>query len=239
MGKRLIQQARGKGSPRYKSPSFNYKGEAKHRKLTKEPFVNGTVIDIIKCRGHTAPLAIIGYDDGEYCLTIAPEGIKVGQTVNYGTNVEVNPGNVASLSELPEGTLVYNIESKPGDGGKFCRASGSAAKIVSKMENTITVVLPSKKRKVFDGGCRANIGVAAGGGRTDKPLMKAGNSHYKMRSKNKLYPIVSGGAQNAVDHPFGNARTSRKSKAKPTSKNAPPGRKVGMVGPKRTGRKKK
>ena len=108
-----------------------------------------------------------------------------------------------------------------------------------KADNKITVLLPSKKKKIFNGGCRASIGVVAGGGRPDKPMLKAGNMHYKMKAKNKLYPIVSGGAMNAVDHPFGNARSSRKSKAKPVSKNAPPGRKVGMVGARRTGRRKK
>jgi len=239
MGKRIIQQARGKGGPRYRSPSFNYRGKASHRTQIKAPFINGRVVDIIKCRGHSAPLALIGYDDGEFCLTIAPEGIRIGQTVGYGADVEISSGNSTQLGNLPEGTLVYNIESKPGDGGKFCRASGSAAKIVSKLDNKITVMLPSKKKKVFDGGCRASIGIAAGGGRLEKPLLKAGNKHYKMKAKNKLYPIVSGSAMNAVDHPFGNARSSRKSKSKPISKNAPPGRKVGVVGARRTGRRKK
>ena len=109
----------------------------------------------------------------------------------------------------------------------------------SKSGNNVTVLLPSKKKRVFFGDCRANIGVIAGSGRVDKPLMKAGKRHHKMKAKNKLYPIISGGAVNAVDHPFGNTRSSRKSKAKPAPQNAPPGRKVGMIRPRRTGRRKK
>jgi large subunit ribosomal protein L2 len=143
------------------------------------------------------------------------------------------------IKDLPEGTLIYNIESKPGDGGKFCRASGAAAKIMSKTDNEVTIIFPSKKKKTLVGSCRATIGVVAGGGRTEKPLVKAGTAHHKYKAKNKLYPIVSGGAMNAVDHPFGNKRSSRKSKAKPVPKNAPPGRKVGMIRPSRSGRKKK
>ena len=72
-----------------------------------------------------------------------------------------------------------------------------------------------------------------------KPLLKAGNAYYKMKAKNKLWPRSSASAMNAVDHPFGNKRTSRKSKARPISKNAPPGRKVGTVAARRTGRKKR
>jgi len=134
--------------------------------------------------------------------------------------------------------MIFNIESIPGDGGKFVRSSGTFAKVVSQMKDTVIVQLPSKKRKEFHPKCRASIGVVAGGGRPEKPLLKAGNSFFKMKAKNKLWPKVSGSAMNAVDHPFGNKRTSRKSKAKPISRNAPPGRKVGMVAARRTGRKK-
>jgi large subunit ribosomal protein L2 len=81
--------------------------------------------------------------------------------------------------------------------------------------------------------------VVAGGGRTEKPFMRAGTRFFKMKAKNKLWPKIGGSAQNAVDHPFGNKRTSRKSKARPMSRNAPPGRKVGMIAARRTGRKKK
>ena len=82
------------------------------------------------------------------------------------------------------------------------------------------------------------MGIIAGGGRLEKPLLRAGTKFYKMKAKNKLWPKVSGNAMNAVDHPHGNKRSQRKSKAKPVSRHAPPGRKVGAVAARRTGRKK-
>jgi large subunit ribosomal protein L2 len=238
MGKRLIQQARGKGGPTYRAPSFRYKGEAKHNRLAPEA-LEGEVIELVHCRGHTAPLAHIRYSNGDNCLMIAPEGLLVGQKVHSGPQSDVKSGNISQLGDIPEGTAVYNIESIPGDGGKFVRASGTFAKVVGRFKNSVTVLLPSKKRKAFNPQCRASIGVVAGGGRPEKPLLKAGVKFYKMKAKNKLWPSVRGAAQNAVDHPFGNARSSRKSKAKPVSRHAPPGRKVGMIAPRKTGRRKR
>lgn len=237
MGKRIIAQARGKGGPTYKAPSFRYKGQAKHRSLTEEAVV-GTVVDLIKCQAHSAPLAIIEYEDLEYSLMLAPEGIRIGDLVSAGSQ-DLEVGNTLALNDIPEGALIYNLEAKPGDGGKFCRAAGTFAKVLSRSDKYVTVQLPSKKKKVFHMNCRANIGTIAGSGMQDKPLLKAGNAFYKMKAKNKLYPRVSGGAVNAVDHPFGNKRSSRKSKARVAPRNAPPGRKVGMVRARRTGRLKK
>lgn len=237
MGKRIIAQARGKGGSNYRAPSFRYKGDARHRKLTDDVSY-GMVVDLIKCQGHSSPLAMVEYDDEEISLMIAPEGIKVGDMVTAGS-AEGGPGSLAKLQDLPDGALVYNIEGKPGDGGKFCRSAGTYAKVVSKTGNTVIVQLPSKRKKAFHETCRANMGVISGGGRLEKPLLKAGKNHFKHRAKNKIYPKVSGASMNAVDHPFGNKRSSRKSNARVAPRNAPPGRKVGMVRAKRTGRRKK
>lgn len=237
MGKRLIQQARGKGSPTYKSPSFNFKGEIKHYKLTKKP-ANGKVEDLIHCAGHSSPLMIVNYEASNQTVTVAPEGIRVGDQLICGSGIELKSGNTLPLKDIPEGTLIHNIESKPGDGGKFVRSSGAFARVASRLKDRVIVLLPSKKQKEFALECRASVGIIAGGGRTEKPFLKAGNRYHKMRARNKLYPMTSGCSQNAVDHPFGNARSQRKSKAKPMHKNAPPGRKVGMIKARRTGRKK-
>lgn len=197
-----------------------------------------TVKNLIRCAGHSAPLIEAEYDDRSTSLLIAPEGISVGDFVDLSSQ-DIVPGNIVSLKDIPEGTSIFCIEAKPGDGGKFVRGSGSFAKVVGKTPSSITVLLPSKKQKVFHPNCRAMIGVAAGGGRVDKPLLKAGKKHHISKSKNKYYPLVSGSAMNAVSHPFGNKRTSRKSKARPAPKNAPPGRKVGMIRPRRSGRRTK
>lgn len=237
MGKRIISQRRGRGTSTYRKPAHRFKGEAKHKKILDKE-ISGEVIDFVHCPAHSGPLAKIKYKDGEVCLTPAVENQTVGDIVTIGGS-DYGNGNVMRLRDIPEGAFISNIELSPGDGGKFVRASGNFAKIITKMDDKIIVELPSKKRKTFLPMCRATIGVIAGGGRHEKPFLKAGRKYFHMKAKNKLWPQVSGSAMNAVDHPFGNARTSRKSKAKPMSKNAPPGRKVGMVGARRTGRKKR
>ena len=238
MGKNIISQARGKGGPRYRSPSFNYIGKAGLKIQNKFEQTEGTVMDIVHCRGHSAPLALIKYNDGEENLLIASEGLSVGDKMMSAAQ-EPGLSNIMQLKDIPEGTLIFNVESQPGDEGKFARASGTFAKIIGKTPAGIFVMLPSKKKRMFDPNCRANIGIVAGGGRTDKPFLKAGFMFHHMRQKNKLWPQSSGCKMNAVDHPFGNKRSLRKSKARPVSRDAPPGRKVGMVAPRRTGRKKR
>lgn len=238
MGKRIITQRRGKGTPTYRAPSFRYKGAVKHKPYSNKN-TQGEIDDIIHCRGHSAPLVNVKYEDGEKRLLIAPEGIKSGGMIVSGINTDIEIGNTTRIGDVPEGTLIYNIEAVPGDGGKFARASGVFARVVAITPSRVIVQLPSKKQKSFNPECRASIGIVAGGGRTEKPLLRAGTSYYKMRAKNKLWPKVSGASMNAVDHPFGCTRSLRKSKSRPISKNAPPGRKVGMVGARRTGRRKK
>jgi large subunit ribosomal protein L2 len=233
MGKNLIQQRRGKGSGRFRAPDFRYKGQVKM--LTKPSY---TVKNIVRCAGHTAPLIEAVYSDKTTSLLIAPEGIALGDTRTFSPT-DLTPGTVSALRDIPEGTNIFSIELKPGDGGKFVRSSGTTAKIIAKTPTSVTILLPSKKQKDFHPDCKAMIGIVAGGGRVDKPLLKAGKKHHLMKSRNKYYPIVSGSAMNAVAHPFGNKRSSRKSKARPAPQNAPPGRKVGMIRPRRSGRKTK
>ncbi len=237
MGKSLIQQARGKGGPSYRAPSFKYKTNAKHNPITTQK--TGTITDFVKCPGHSAPMAEVTYEDGSAALMIAPEGVQLGDVIAYGE--KANPtmnGHVLSLENIPEGTSIYNIEGQPGDGGKFCRVGGAAARLISKTNTHATILLPSRKEKQFLLKCRAVIGTIAGGGRTEKPFLRAGKRHFAKRARNKRYPMITGAAQNAVDHPFGNKRTSRKAKQKPAPRFAPAGRKVGKLHPKRTGRKK-
>ena len=100
--------------------------------------------------------------------------------------------------------------------------------------------MPSRKNKSFHPECRATIGVVANAGRTEKPILKAGKMHHMMKGKNKLYPKTSAGAMNATDHPFGSGRGGPTFGGKQSSiapRNAPPGRKVGMIAARRTGRK--
>jgi len=237
MGKNLIQQARGKGGPRYRAPSFRYKGKSEYMRYEGKN-LTGKIIDFIHCPGHSAPLAQIDYGDGNTILIQAPEGVRVGDKVDIGNKVDVKNGNIMPLKNIPEGIDIYNIESFPGDGGKFVRASGGSAKIITKMENRIVVELPSAKRRLFLPECRATIGVIAGSGRKEKPFLKAGRRYYAMKARNKLWPQVSGTSMNAVDHPFGGSSSSVKGRPTQASRNDPPGRKVGKIAPKQTGKKR-
>ncbi len=235
MGKNLMQQARGKGGPRYTAPSFRYLGDAG----VKYGMTSALVLNIVKCQGHLAPLLEIKYNDGTKGLMVAPEGVYVGQTLLFGQDAPLDRGNVLKLRDVPEGTLVFNIELKPGDGGKLCRTTGTFGKVISRGEKTISILLPSKKIKDFHLDCRATLGIVAGAGRKEKPFLKAGTMFHYRYARKKKFPIMSGSAQNAVDHPFGNKRTSRKSKARAAPYNAPPGRLVGAIRPRQTGQSKK
>lgn len=238
MGKNLIIQKRGRGTSTYRAPSFRYKGKSEHRKYDNET-VSGIVSNIIHCPGHSAPLIEIKYENGETCLMVAPEGIKIGDEVCSGSQAKLNNGNSLALENIPEGTLIYNIESVPGDGGCFVRSSGTFAKIISKSQGKVTVLLPSRKIRVFDSRCRATIGVVAASGRTEKPFVKAGKKYHYMRARNKLYPRVCGVSMNAVDHPFGGSSSHHKGRPTIAPRFAPPGRNVGKIRPSRTGRRKR
>ncbi len=234
MGKRIIQQRRGRGTSTYRAPSHRYKGAVSHPDVAS----NGKVTDLIHCPGHSAPLMEVSYLTGEKKLAFAPEKIKVGDAIAVGAEADVKIGNVLALRDIPEGTLIHNVELRPGDGGKLVRASGAFARVVARTDKIVRVMLPSRKEKKFLPGCRAAIGVLAGAGRRDKPFLKAGIKFKKMRARNKLYPKVCGISMNAVDHPFGGKCSHIKGRPTLSPRSAPPGRKVGKIAPRRTGKKK-
>lgn len=233
MGKNITSQKRGKGSPTYRAPSFKYKADATQLKKEK-----GKVVDIVNSSGHSAPLMKIKYDDNKYNYIIAPHGVKVGDQLVKGEKADIKIGNTLSLKNIPEGVSVYNIEITPGGGGKLVRSSGVGARIMTKTKDKVLVKLPSGKQKQLNPKSKATIGVVAGSGRTEKPFLKAGYKFKTMKAKGKYWPIVSGASMNAVDHPLGGGRSSRKGRPTIAPKNAPPGRKVGMIRPRHTGRNK-
>ncbi|OIO66302.1 50S ribosomal protein L2 [Candidatus Woesearchaeota archaeon CG_4_10_14_0_2_um_filter_57_5] len=237
MPKNLIQQKRGKGSLSYRSPSHRFGADIKHRALSTDTHT-GTVMDIVHSPGHSSPLCKIRYADGTDVITVATDGIFVKQQVVNGADAEVKSGNTLPLSAIPDGTLICNIEGLPGDGGKFVRSSGGTAKVISHTVKGVVITMPSKKQRTFLPSCRATIGVAAGSGRREKPFLKAGRKHHAMKARNKMWPTVSGAAMNALSHPLGGSRSSRKGRPTIAPKNAPPGRKVGMIRPRHTGRNK-
>ncbi len=239
MGKQLIQQRRGKGSPRFRAPSFRYAGEAHLGRREDNKTINAQITDIIHSQGHEAPLMELKYSNGETGLLQAPEGIKVGDKIEMGDAAEVKTGNVLPLKSIPEGTSIYNIESHPGDGGRFVRSCGAFARVITKQDDGIVVELPSSKRKTFLPECRAVVGIVSGAGKNEKPFLKAGTRMFKMKSKNKFWPQVSGTSMNAVAHPFGGRSSHAKGVPTQSARNSPPGAKVGKIAPKRTGRSKR
>ena len=196
----------------------------------------GEVVDIEHDPARSAPVARVEFEDGDQRLVLAAEGVGVGDTLEVGISAAVEPGNTLPLAEIPEGVAVSNVESQPGDGGKFARASGVNADLVTHERDAAVVELPSGEVKRLSPDCRATVGVVAGGGRTEKPFVKAGNKYHKMKARGTKWPRVRGVAMNAVDHPFGGGGRQHPGRPKSVSKNAPPGRKVGDIGSRRTGR---
>ncbi|WP_049924674.1 50S ribosomal protein L2 [Halopiger djelfimassiliensis] len=236
MGRRILGQRRGRGTSTFRAPSHRYKAKLDHKKAEDDDVVRGTIVDIEHDPARSAPVAAIEFEDGEQRLVLAPEGVTVGEEIQVGVSAEIKPGNTLPLAEIPEGVPICNVEANPGDGGKFARASGVNADLITHDRNAAVVQLPSGEVKRLDPQCRATIGVVAGGGRTEKPMVKAGNKHHKMKARGTKWPRVRGVAMNAVDHPFGGGGRQHPGKPKSVSRNAPPGRKVGDISSRRTGR---
>ena len=209
-------------------------GKAQHMS-TKTASGKGKITNLLHCSGHTAPLMTVKWETGEEQLTIAPEGVCVNQMIEVGAQ-EPNPGNTMTLRNVPDGTLVYNIESVPGDGGKFARSGGVFAKVLGRQGAFISVMLPSKKEKLFNENCRATVGIVAGSGRLEKPWVKAGKKVHAMLTRGKLFPRSAGVSMTPTDHPYGGRKKAAKNKA--VSRHASPGRKVGSIAARRQGKRK-
>ena len=234
MGKRIIVQARGKRSHTYrvKRKAFRFKLQYP-KKLDGE----GTIVRLFNSAGHSAPLAKVKKKTNKGGFYIpAFKGMIEGQKINFeGTNIK--EGNIMKLKDIPVKTKIYNIESRPGDGGVFIKSAGNSATVNRIVDKDVFVLMPSKKEKKFNQNCRATIGIIAGAGRLDKPIVKAGKKYHIKKSKSKLWPRTSAVKMNVVDHPFGSGR-AKNVKSKIAKRNAPPGRKVGLLRPRRTGKRK-
>lgn len=236
MGKRLIQQRRGRTQSKFNAPSHRFKGKIKYARDNENK--EGIVQDIIHDPGRNAPLASIMLDNNKKILVLAPEGIKVGDKIKFTDDKkEIGVGNVLHVGKIPEGAPIYNIELSPGDGGKLVRAGGTNATVVSHDKEKTVIQLPSGQFKTLDAKCKATVGIIAGGGRKDKPFLKAGKKHIAFKKRGKQYPIVRGVAMNAVSHPHGGGGHQHVGKPYTVKRGASPGRKVGSIAAKRTGRK--
>ena len=227
MGKRLITQRRGRGTSLYRSPSHRHVDDVR-----LPAFNEGTAVikDLIQAPGRTCPLAVLDIN-GKTDYQLAVEGTKVGQTIVIGGS-EIKAGNITQLSKIPEGTLVNNVEARPGDGGKFAKVAGASATVVSRGDK-VMVLMPSGEIKEFNPNCRAAIGVVAGGGRGDKPLAKAGKNVLTLRSRSTAPFKTKGVAMNPVDHPHGGGSHAHVGGPNCQKRTASPGQKVGFLPPKK------
>ena len=238
MAQPLMQQRRGRGTHTFKAKLKGVKTSYHSYVLTKKDTIKGQVIDLFKDTGRAAILAKVKFENYDEQIYVAAEGLTTGQWIQSGNKASVSVGNILSLNDLPEGCPIFNIETRPGDGGKMVKTSGGYALLLTKDEKYAQVKLPSNKIKKFLLNCRATVGNVSCGERTEKPFVKAGNKFHSMVAKHKKYPINRGVAMNANAHPFGGSQ-HHAGKGKSSARSAVPGRKVGAIASKRTGRKKK
>jgi large subunit ribosomal protein L2 len=203
-----------------------------------ETATNGVIEELVHDPGRGTPLALVKFENGEECYTVVPEGVHAGQQIQIGGKATVEVGNIIPMGKIPEGTMICNIELRPGDGGKITKSSGTYATVVTHTPQGTIIKLPSGKSKYIDDYCRATIGVVSGAGRPDKPFLKAGQMFHIMKAKGHKYPRTRGRAMVPAVHPFGSSKRSARV-GTTTSHGAPPGQKVGLIAARGTGRKKK
>jgi len=238
MGKRIRVQRRGRGGPTFRAVTHKRIAAVQYPPLSKkeiEGTVQGQIEKIVHEAGRGSPLALIRLETGQDYYTVVPEGVFEGQTIQMGSKASVDVGNVLILGDVPPGTLVCNVELQPGDGGKVCRSSGAYATVVSHTPLGTMVKFPSGKTAYLNDLCRAMIGVVSGSGRVDKPFLKAGPRFHLMHSRGRKYPRTRGVAMVAAVHPYGSSKRGGR-KVTTVSRNAPPGKKIGLIAARRTGR---
>jgi len=244
MGRVIRSQRKGAGSI-FKAHVAKRKGKPAFRTLDyieKCGYIKGIVKSIVHDPGRGVPLAKVQFKGvNRYKRTIltfiAAEGMYNGQSIFCGSKAKMMIGNILPLKSIPEGTVCCNVEEKIGDKGKLARASGNHVTIINHLNDHKTRIrLPSGSKKIISSKCRGMIGLVAGGCRTDKPLLKAGRAYYKFKAKRNCWPVVRGVAMNPVDHPHGGGNHQHIGHSSTVKKDAPPGRKVGLIGARRTGR---
>ena len=160
--------------------------------------VPATVKSIEYDPNRTARIALLYYADGAKAYIIAPEGLQVGQTVISGEQVAPEVGNAMHMANIPMGTIVHNVELKPGKGGALARSAGGYAQIVARDSRYVTVKLPSGEMRLILGVCMATVGTVSNADHMNVVLGKAGRKRWL-----GVRPRTRGVAMNPVDHPMG------------------------------------
>jgi large subunit ribosomal protein L2 len=160
--------------------------------------VPATVVAIEYDPNRTCRIALLSYKDGAKSYILAPVGLKTGDTVISGTEVDIKPGNSLPLNSIPVGTIIHNIEMRPGKGGQLCRSAGGEATLVAKLGQYCQVRMPSGEVRQILSVCRASIGQVGNTDNENISLGKAGRARWR-----GVRPSVRGMAMNPVDHPLG------------------------------------
>ncbi len=186
---RITSRFRGGGHKRrYRMIDF------KLRKDGVEGVINAIEYDPYR----SARIALVFYKDGAKSYVLAPEGLKVGDIIQSGVDLDHKPGNTMPLSEIMVGTQVYNIEIKPGKGGQICRSAGTSAQIMAKEGKYCQIRLPSGEVRAFLLTCRATVGNVGNADHKNMSIGKAGRTRWMGKK-----PHVRGAAMNPCDHPHG------------------------------------
>jgi large subunit ribosomal protein L2 len=146
----------------------------------------------------TAFIALVKYEDGELAYILAPQRIKVGDTVISGDKVDVKPGNAMPMKNMPIGTIIHNVEMKPGKGGQMARAGGTYAQLVGRDAGYALLRLASGEVRMVRAECMATVGAVSNPDQKNIVIAKAGRSRWL-----GIRPSVRGVAMNPVDHPHG------------------------------------
>jgi len=245
MGRCIRGQRKGRGSI-FKSHTKHRKGATGLRALDfaeRNGFIRGVVKELIHDPGRGAPIAKIQFNDPyrykkRNVQWTATEGTYTGQFIYCGKKATLVPGNCIPLETMPPGTVINNVEKHPGDKGSFAKTSGGFAQIIGHIEGAgkTRVRLPSGQKKSISSLARACIGIVAGGGRVDKPLLKAGRAFHKFKAKRNSWPKTRGVAMNPVEHPHGGGNHQHIGHPSTVKRDAVPGQKVGLIAARRTGK---
>ncbi|MCB0377293.1 MAG: 50S ribosomal protein L2 [Chlamydiia bacterium] len=160
--------------------------------------VPATVVAIEYDPNRSCRIALLHYKDGEKSYILAPVGLKVGDTVVSSAKADIKPGNSLRLSEMPVGTIIHNVELRPGKGGQLCRGAGTEATLVGRVGKFAQIKLPSSEVREVLAECRATVGQVGNTDNENITIGKAGRNRWRGKR-----PSVRGMAMNPIDHPMG------------------------------------
>ncbi|MBP6819912.1 50S ribosomal protein L2 [Ferrovibrio sp. MS7] len=160
--------------------------------------VSATVDRIEYDPNRTAFIALLKYDDGEVAYILAPQRLKVGDRVVAGDKADIKPGNAMPMKSIPVGTIIHNVELKPGKGGQMARSAGAYVQLVGKDQGMALVRMPSGEQRLVRAECMATIGAVSNPDNQNQNLGKAGRKRWM-----GIRPTVRGVAMNPIDHPHG------------------------------------